>query len=83
MTTYQAELYHHGIKGQRWGVRKQSTYIRKKSATDVANDSIWNDYYLDDQAVNKYVAKGRKMVFGMRIASSIIVGAITGFIKNR
>lgn len=22
MNTYQAELYHHGIKGQRWGVRR-------------------------------------------------------------
>ena len=22
MTQYQAELYHHGIKGQRWGIRR-------------------------------------------------------------
>lgn len=52
MWTYNNELYHHGIKGQKWGVRRYQNYDGTYTKRGLERYNLANDKYRD--AVSKY-----------------------------
>lgn len=68
---YQAELYHHGIVGQKWGVRRfqnpdgTRTTEGKRRAREQYQESSGNDR----------VSRGKKVVAGMAITATVAAAA--------
>lgn len=62
---YNTELYHHGIKGMRWGVRKNRTTRSKKNPTrfelsNVSDDTLRNKMNRLNLESNYIDAKNRR-----------------------
>lgn len=54
MNAYQAELYHHGIKGQRWGVRRYQNADGSLTAAGKARYGVNEDGYLSKRGSRKF-----------------------------
>jgi hypothetical protein len=75
MTKYQAELYHHGIKGQRWGVRR---YQNADGSYTSAGKARKAENYSEQQRIRdrKIYGKGaedrinKRMLLGESIQSA-------------
>lgn len=64
---YSSELYHHGVKGMKWGVRKaqkKEARAERRATRQAERDAI-------------RAAKGRTKTKGQRMAGRIILGVAT------
>lgn len=70
MTTRRSELYHHGVKGMRWGVRRaqrKAARAEKKTRPDA-----------DSQATKKKLTAKQKKRLGITVAASLLSGVSAG-----
>lgn len=44
------ELYHHGVKGQKWGIRKEEESVGRQPTKKIMTEDEWNDHI-----VNSYI----------------------------
>ena len=82
---YNGQLYHHGIKGMKWGVRKDKNkkHVRRKSKRDQIksmSDEELNKKINRLQKENQYrqLTENKGIAAGKKIVSTILVGSITG-----
>jgi hypothetical protein len=57
------ELYHHGVKGMKWGVRKASGFVEDKPKTEPSwkhKKSDWMKKWEDDYGINPHRPNGTK-----------------------
>ena len=77
------ELYHHGVKGMKWGVRKKPQYEtvftiparKKKTSSKTSTKKSKNDNLTDEQLAAKKAKRKKALVFAGMTAASV---AITG-----
>ena len=69
------ELYHHGVKGQKWGVRKNEKSHPKKSKRHLGINEKGNVSFIYGKTTNKakirFVAKTVTFAAGMTLAAYI------------
>ena len=56
------ELYHHGVKGMKWGVRKKITPNRKKLMVRESTKAATNDENTARKALQRFIDRGNEWV---------------------
>ena len=61
------DIYHHGVKGMKWGVRKQ--YVPSRKETRAVNKQRKNDFYMDrtERAIKTASKKGDQTMIATRV----------------
>lgn len=87
-TFYPDELYHHGIKGMRWGVRRfqnpDGSLIHPRNPERAALRKEYRESKREfKKAHNEYVAPGKHIIRGLKsaITSPTMVGKASGFAR--
>lgn len=75
--TYDSELYHHGIKGQKWGVRRFEDKSGHLTSAGKKRYDKYKQYYKDEGMSDEEAAKKAKRKQNIRRAL-IAAGAIAG-----
>lgn len=75
--TYETELYHHGIKGQKWGVRRFETLKGHLTSAGKKRYEKYKQYYKDEGMSDSEASKKAKSKQNIR-RGLIIAGTIAG-----
>ncbi len=70
---YTAQLYHHGVKGMKWGVRKEDRDIRVRAGSKIQRVSTSDERQKDLNRKHAYVSTNRKdrKVYGKTFAKEL------------
>lgn len=68
-TNYNNELYHHGIKGQKWGLRRYQNEDGTLTEEGRRRYNSDRDYYFNSKDINKYYDSAKR---GARNAEKIV-----------
>lgn len=56
------ELYHHGVKGMKWGMRRKITPNRKKLVVRESTKAVTDDKNTARKALQRFIGRGNEWV---------------------